>query len=238
MRDTLNLFARRFVAALQTATCLRPAAEAPPAPELVDASAGHVPGVGWLVGIAACLVFALASLLLRGNPWDALAAAVLSTIATVLLTGALNESALFRQAGRWSPRDAGLGALALFLLLAAKLVLLAALAARAEAALITALLAGHVVSRFAPLVAAHWLDTRESALRTLRAGALWCVIPVLLMVPAGGVAFPVVALLAAAVAGFALVRWTRGTGTVRDERDGALQQVCEVAFYLGAAIAA
>lgn len=237
LRDTLNLFARSFVLALQTSTRVRPAGEPAAAePDLLQASVGHLPGAGWLVGLAACLVFALTSLLLRGNPWEELAAAIACTMATVVLTGALHESGLFRFADRAGRRD-GLGPLALFLLLAAKLALLAAIAAAAEGRVITALFAAHVVSRFAPLVLAHWLDTSEAGLRTLRVGALWCVIPLLLMVPAGGAGFLVVPLLAAALAGFALVRLAPVTGESSGDRPGAVQQVCEVAFYLGAAIA-
>lgn len=242
LRDNLHLFARRFVLALQTSTRVRPAGEAPPAPpdaDLLQESAGHVPGAGWLVGLAACLVFALSSILLRGNPWDDLVAGVACIMATALLTGALNEGGLFRTADRLGRRDAGIGALVLFLLLAAKLALLAALAASAEAAVMASLFAGHVVSRFAPLVAAHWLDTSEPALRNLRAGALWCVVPLLLMFAAGGVAFLVVPLLACALAGFAIGRFVAAPrDPVAGERAGALQQACEVAFYLGAAIAA
>lgn len=236
MRDNLNLFARRFVLALQTSTRVRAAGDpAPPEADLLQSSAGHVPGAGWLVGITACLVFALSSLLLRGNPWEGLVAAVACTLATVLLTGALNEGGLFRTADRLGAADAGTGALALFLLLAAKFALLAALAAAAEAAVMAALFAGQVVSRFAPLLAAHWLDTSPQALRSLRVGALWCVVPLLLMVPAGGVAFLLAALIACALGGFAFARFAPGP---REPRAGALQQVCEVAFYLGAAVAA
>lgn len=237
LRETLNLFARRFGLALQSATRVRAAGLPEPAqPDQLQASAGHLPGVGWLVGIAACLVFAVTSVLLRGNPWAPLVAAIASTMATVLLTGARNESALFRFADAAGPRGGGLGALALFLLLAAKLALLAALAFAAEPAVMAALLAGHVVSRFAPLVASHWLDTSETGLRTLRIGALWCVLPLVLMAAAGGIAFLLVALVASGLAGFALLRLAgRRDG---EERAGAVQQACEAAFYLGAAIAA
>ena len=38
--------------------------------------------------VAACLVFALVGLLLRASPWGAAAAAVVSTILTVVITGA------------------------------------------------------------------------------------------------------------------------------------------------------
>ncbi|MBE7366763.1 adenosylcobinamide-GDP ribazoletransferase [Ramlibacter pallidus] len=233
-RDTLHLFGRRFALALQSSTRVRAPVEAPVEDDLLQSSTGHIPGAGWLVGLAACLVFALTSLLVG----QATAAAIACTVATVLLTGAQNESGLFRFADRMGRRDAGWGALALFLVLGGKLALLAALADRAEAAVITALFAGQVVSRFAPLVAAHWLDTREAALRTLRVGALWCVVPLALLAFAGGVAFLVAALLACALAGFALVRFTAPPEGARAERTGAVQQVCEVAFYFGAAIAA
>ena len=241
MRDNLNLFARRFALALQTSTRLRPSgAPLPPEPDadLLQSSAGHLPGAGWLVGLVACLVFALCSLFLRGNPWEALVAAVASTLATVLLTGAIHESGLHRSADRLGRRDAGLGPLALFLLLAGKFALLAALAAAAEAVVMAVLFTAHVVSRFAPLVAVHWLDTSAPALRNLRTGALWCAVPLLLVFAASGAAF-VLALLACAVAGFAFVRLLPDTREAANtDRHGALQQVCEVALYLGAALAA
>lgn len=241
MRDTLNLFARRFALALQSSTRMRAGgAVAPdevPAGDLAQAGAAHLPGVGWLVGIAACLVFALVSLLLRNNAWDPFVAAVACTIATVALTGALHESALFRFADRLGGAGNGHGALALVLLLAAKLGLLAALATDSEPAVITALFAAHVVSRFA-LVVTHWAGSAEGDTRSLRVGALWCIVPLALMVPAGGVAFLVLPLLASALAGFGMLRFCRNHPDSAAERPGVVQQVCEVVFYLGAALAA
>jgi adenosylcobinamide-GDP ribazoletransferase len=239
LSQTLNLPARRFAAAIRRFTCIRPAATLS-----ADSEAGedrrsalrHLPGVGWIVGMAACLVFALVSVLLRGNPWGPAVAAVASTIATVLLTGALHERALYLAAERLGP---GVGVLALGLLLAGKLALLAALASASEAGLMAALFAAHAVSRFAPLTMAHWLGSGDEVDPvTVRIGGLWCVAPLLLMVPAAGGAFLLVAILTCAVAGYALLRFCkRRDYAYGDQVLGTAQQVCETAFYLGAALA-
>lgn len=239
LRDTLNLFARRFALALQSSTRMRagtaqPESEEPPAD---PASTAHVPGVGWLVGIAACLVFALVSLLLRNNAWDPFVAAVACTTATLVLTGALHESAVFRFAGRVGNAADGHGVMALVLLFAAKLSLLAALAGASESAVIAALFAAHVVSRFG-LVVSEWAGSAGADTRNLRVGALWCVVPLALMVPAGGTAFLVVPLLMSALAGFGVLRFCRHRPEAAPDRPGVVQQACEVAFYLGAALAA
>lgn len=243
-RNTLNLFARRFTLALHDSTRMRAgeawSAEAEPVPEPELATTAHLPGVGWLVGIAACLVFAVFSLALGGTAWAPLVAAIACTAATATLTGARNESALYRladQAGGAAPA-AGHGVLALVLLLSAKFALLAALADASEPAVITALFAGLVVSRFMQLLA-HWAASAGSDSRSLGVGALWCAVPLVLMAAAGGVAFMLVPVALASLACFALLRWCRTRADLPTvERPGAVQQVCEVAFYLGAAVAA
>jgi hypothetical protein len=71
---------------------------APPAdadPDALRASDAHLPGAGWIVGLAGCLSFAVVALLLRGNPWGPAVAAIASIVATLLMTGAQAESALF-----------------------------------------------------------------------------------------------------------------------------------------------
>ncbi len=241
MRDTLNLFARQFSLALHNATRVRLGGPlAPPEdadPDALRASDAHLPGTGWIVGIAACLVFALVGLLLRASPWGAAAAAVVSTMLTVVITGARHESAAFRAAERLGSGQ-GFGVLAVVLLLAAKIVLLAAIASVSEAGVLAALFAAHVTSRFAPVVASRWLGDRQDV-RALRIGALWCVLPLALMFPASGWAFPLLAVLLAASACYALLRlWERRLGPGAQEDASALQQVWEVAFYLGAAIGA
>lgn len=241
LRDTLNLFARQFALALHNSTRVRLGGSLAPAPdadpEALRASDAHLPGTGWVVGIAACLCFALVGLLLRASPWGAAVAAVVSTVVTVLMTGARHEGAAYRAAERLGAGQ-GFGAIAVALLLAAKIVLLAAIASVSEAGVLAALFAAHVTSRFAPVVASRWLGDRQDV-RALRIGALWCLPPLLLMFPAGGWAFPLLALLLAAVACYGLLRaWERRQGSAAQEDSSALQQAWEVAFYLGAAIGA
>jgi adenosylcobinamide-GDP ribazoletransferase len=248
LRNTLNLFARQFVLALSQSTHVRlGGALAPPSDAdaaAVRASDAHVPGAGWVVGIAACVSFALIALVLRGSVWGPGVAAVLSTMVTVAMTGARYESALFRAAEQLEARlpgaatGSGFGTIALVLVLLAKISLLGAIASVSEAGVLAALLAGHVASRFAPLMAMYWLGTGTEA-RSLRVGALWCAIPLLLMAAAGGALFLGLALLVAALAGYAVLRWwKKRAGNAVPEDFAALQQVCEVAFYLGAAIGA
>jgi adenosylcobinamide-GDP ribazoletransferase len=251
LRDTLNLFARRYVLALQSSTRLRlPAAPAQPEPSAADADApapetgsvAHLPGAGWIVGLAAGLCFAVVALLLRGNDWGPAVAAVACTLVTVWLTGARHESALFRRADRLeqglpgAEGGAGYGVMALLLLLAGKLCLLAALGSASEPGVLAALFAGHVVSRWAPLLVGYW-GSAEGDKGALRVAGLWCIPPLLLMVVAGGVAFLLLALFASALAGYAMLRLRRRQPAAADEA-GAVQQVCELAFYFGAAIAA
>lgn len=241
LRDTLNLFARHFTLALQASTRVRP--HGPPAPsvasepDLQRAGTAHVPGAGWLVGIVACLVFAVVSLALRGNGYGPLAAAIASTMATVALTGAMHETALFRFA-EGTAREAGAGTLVLVLVLGAKFALVAALGSTFEAGVITALFAAHVVSRFA-LVVTHWAASTDGGTRSLGIGALWCLLPLALMAAAGGFVFLLMALLVGALACFAALRFCRARPDApAGERPGVVQQVTEIGFYLGAAIAA
>lgn len=251
-----TLFLRHYLVALQFFTRLPvtgPAAQWTGfGPELLRASAPHFPGVGLLVGLAACLVFAVVSLGLPDGPVAPLAAAAFSTAATALLTGAFHEAGLADTADGLAPQPArtgAFGALALVLVVGAKLALLAVLAAHSAAGVIVALLAGHAVSRFWPLVLVHTLahvggeaTGRSQPLadrldrRGLAIAGLWCAVPLLLMVAADGVPFLVLALALSAGALFGLRAWLRHriqgfTG----ESLGAAQQVCEVAFYLGAA---
>ncbi|MCD6078380.1 MAG: cobalamin synthase-like protein [Ramlibacter sp.] len=242
LRESLELFVRDLTLALRRFTRLRPGVhdgEAQGPASLVQA-----PGIGWLVGMAACLVFALVSVLLRGNPWSPAVAAVFSTLATVMLTGALHEGALFRTADRLDAAQPGaagsaLGVIASLLLIAGKLALLAALAAASEVALMATLFAAHVVSRYLPLVVGQRLDPSAVESRALGLAALWCVVPLLLMMAAGGPALPGMALLVAALAAFAMLHYLRRRDARFDDGVlGAVQQVCESAFYLGAAVAA
>jgi len=234
-------------------------------PQLLRSSSAHFPGVGWLVGLAACASFALFALLLHGSAFTALVAAIGCTAATALLTGAFHEDGLADVAdglGGSADREHALaimkdsrlgtyGVLTLVLAVAAKIALLAVLAGQSEAGVLLALFAAHVVSRFAPLLIVRQLryvgDEQASkskplveslGRRELAIAAAWCVPPLLLACLVRGIAFVAVPLLLAALAWWRMMRLfeTRLQGFTGDAL-GATQQVCEIAFYLGAAIA-
>lgn len=244
LHHTLNRFSRQYVLALHQYTRVRLGGALAPPPAAAgerDAPAvAALPGIGWLLGMAACLAFAIVSVALRGNAWGAGVAAVACTALTVSLTGALHETAFARVFAPPAPADASAarGTVAVVLIVAAKLSLLTALATASAAGLMAALFAGHVVSRYAPLLAADWLGSQQVDRAGLRRAALWCVVPLALMVPAGGVGCLVAALVAAAIGCVLLLRFNADAlRAADDDAIGAVQQVCEVAFYFGAAIA-
>lgn len=166
-------------------------------PEQFRASAAHFPGVGLLVGAVAAGVFAGAQALLPDTAFTPLLAAVLSTVATVLLTGAFHEDGLADVAdglgGSYhreraldimkDSRVGAFGALALVLALLCKVALLALLGSTQTLALEgdeavgpalyvgVALVLGHVVSRTLPLLLIRWLphvgDTATSKSKPL-----------------------------------------------------------------------
>ena len=110
-------------------------------PDMLRASAAHFPAVGMLVGAVAAAVYAAALAALPDTPFSPLVAAVLSTVATVMLTGAFHEDGLADVAdglgGSYDKQRAldimkdsrvgAFGALALVLALLAKVALLALL---------------------------------------------------------------------------------------------------------------
>ena len=230
-------------------------------PDLLRASAAHFPGVGWLAGLLACTVFAVLGLALPDSPYSPLVAAVGCTIATVWLTGGSHEKglaavadALGGNAGRLDAieimKDSRLGAyggLAVALALLAKVSLLAVLAAQSPAAVLASLLAAHVLSRFWPLILVRTLpyigDANAAPLaeridsRALGIAGAWCVLPLAVALLVQGVAF---ALMAIALSGLALLGmqrlFMRRLAGFTGDCLGAAQQVCEIAFYLGAAV--
>jgi adenosylcobinamide-GDP ribazoletransferase len=149
-------------------------------PAMLRASAAHFPGIGWLVGAVAAGVYALLVALLPPGLFTPLVAAALSTVATVLLTGAFHEDGLAdvsdglggsHEAPRAleimkDSRVGAFGALALVLALVCKLALVALLGSLetqvpdSDPAVFAldpwlapaALLAAHVVSRGLPLL--------------------------------------------------------------------------------------
>jgi adenosylcobinamide-GDP ribazoletransferase len=234
-------------------------------PDMLRASAAHFPGVGWLVGLAGCVVFAGLSWVLPATVFTPLAAAVASTICTVWLTGAFHEDGLADLVdglGGSADRERALeimkdsrigafGAIALVLALLLKVALLATLASVSPTAVLAALLAAHVVSRFWPLVLIRTLayvgDAAGSKSKPLAEritpaalwlGAAWCAVPVALAVVAQGPAVVLSGVVASAAAAWWMRRLlVRRLAGFTGDALGATQQLGELAFYLGTAIA-
>jgi adenosylcobinamide-GDP ribazoletransferase len=262
--------ARSFVLALQYFTRVPiPAALARwtgYSSELQRASLAHFPGVGILVALAAFACYWASAQLLPGSPLAALVAAVLSTMATLALTGALHEDGLADTADGLAgsaereraleimkdSRIGRIGALALMLVLLMKIGLLTLVgSAGGLPAVAAALLGAHAVSRGLTLVIVATLPnigqpaTSKSLGVAQRIGwpsvavaALWCLPPLLLAVALTSVAFAV----AACAAAVGTLLWMRHVFVRRlqgftGDCLGASQQYCECAFYLGAALA-
>ena len=142
--------------------------------EMQRASAAHLPGVGWLVGLWAAALLTLVLWLLPGSPWTPLLAALISTAGTLWLTGGFHEDGLADVAdglGGFVPAERSLeimkdsrlgsyGVMALVMALLTKVVLLAAVVdsmtpawGPVPAAILV--VAMHLLSRFAPLVLMH-----------------------------------------------------------------------------------
>lgn len=247
-------------------------------PAMLRASAGHFPGVGWLVG---ALVAGFAALLLACLPiggYSPLVVAVWSTAFGVLLTGAFHEDGLadvFDGLGGSPERERALiimkdsrvgafGAIALMLVLLAKVSLLALLGSVSSELLCSALFLAHVVSRTWPLLLIrlmpHVGDAAGSKSKPLAdqiSGAslftafIWCFMALALVVYVQvatdliAIDMPELALLQALGTALALSAaawglmgrwfWRRLQGFTGDCL-GATQQMCELAFYLGLAL--
>ncbi len=235
-------------------------------PAMLRASAAHFPGVGWIVGGSSALVlfaFLWALPPLPAAPW---VAAVASTVFSVLLTGAFHEDGLADLAdglGGSPDRERALlimkdsrigsyGAIALVLVLLTKVALLALLAQAGAVLAVLVLFAAHVTSRAVPLVVIRTLphvgDTPQSKSKPLAesignagllVGLLWWGLAMALVFWW----LPGAVLWAQAVLGALLgLAWMwrllrrRLQGFTGDGL-GATQQVSEVLFYLGAALA-
>ena len=154
-------------------------------------------------------------------------------------------------------RIGAFGAIALVLALLCKVSLLALLGSLSISVVCTALFLGHVLSRFWPLVVIRLLPhvgdvagskskplADQISLPALLAAALWCAgaLGVVLYAQCGAwavLAMPLVgALFASGLALLVLVRWfTQRLQGFTGDCLGTTQQVCEIAFYLGWALA-
>lgn len=175
MRHFLSQSIRHYLLALQFFTRIpvagRLAGWVGFSPAMLRASAGHFPGVGWLVGalLAGFTAWLMGSL--APSIFAPLVAAALGTALSVLLTGAFHEDGLADVAdglGGTQDRERALlimkdsrvgafGAIAVVLALLCKVALLALLGGVSAAWMCTALFLGHVVSRTWPLLLIRWL---------------------------------------------------------------------------------
>ena len=233
-------------------------------PAMLRASAAHFPGVGWLVGAMVAGVSVLLLKVLPPSAYVPLVVAVLGTAAGVWLTGAFHEDGLADVAdglGGSPQREQALlimkdsrvgafGALALVLMLLAKVSLLALIGSISAVAMCLGLFAAHVVSRMLPLVLIrampHVGDTATTKSKPLADQISTTSLVVAVLWSAGalaGVYFAydginlIVPVFAAVVALLWMWRlfWRRLQGFTGDCL-GATQQVCELAFYFGLAL--
>lgn len=234
-------------------------------PAMLRASAAHFPGVGWLVGGLTAAVFGALLGLLPAQPAAPWVAAVLSTVFSVLLTGAFHEDGLADLAdglGGSMDRERALdimkdsrigsyGALALVLAVLGKTALLALIAQSAGLwPAVAALFAAHVTSRCMPLFVIRTLphvgDTAASkskplaeaiSTKGLLAGLLWWALAMALVVMVFPTAPWVFAVLGAALGlGWMWRLLRRRLQGFTGDGLGATQQLSELLFYLGFAL--
>ncbi len=234
-------------------------------PAMLRASAAHMPAIGALIGALAAALFGLllsALPLVPAAPW---VAALASTAWSCWLTGAFHEDGLADLAdglGGSYDRERALdimkdsrigafGAMALVLALLAKVSLLALLGAHSLGAALAALAGAHVLSRLWPLFIVRWLphvgDTARSKSKpladqisrgALAAAVLWCFLPLALVYQAQAAMFLIASITASMAAAAWMGRWfARRLQGFTGDCLGATQQVGEIGFYLGAALA-
>jgi adenosylcobinamide-GDP ribazoletransferase len=240
-------------------------------PAMLRSSAAHFPGVGWLVGGIVVGFTALLMAYLPSNVFTPLVAAVWGTAVGVLITGAFHEDGLADVAdglGGTQDRERALvimkdsrvgafGAIAVVLVLLAKVSVLALLGSHSVVTLCSALFLAHVVSRTWPLLLIRLLphvgDAAGSKSKpladqittgSLGVAFLWCFSALALVeyaqtAPEIIATVPpisaVLAALAASLMAFGVMWWwfARRLQGFTGDCLGATQQVCELAFYLG-----
>lgn len=233
-------------------------------PAMLRSSAVHFPGVGWVVGGLSGAVFIGLCKALPPLPASLWVAAALSTVFSVLLTGAFHEDGLADLAdglGGSLDRERALdimkdsrigsyGALALVLAGSTKLGLLALIAQHSVVLAGAAIFGAHVGSRLLPLWIVHRLphvgDTARSKSKPLadamsgrallRASLWWW--PALLLLYA---LFPQVPWWGAMLGAVLGMLWVerllrRSLNGFTGDGLGAAQQVSEAAFYMGLAM--
>ena len=234
-------------------------------PELQRASAAHLPGVGWLMGLMAATAVLACNYVLPEHPMLPWVAAVISTMITLLATGGFHEDGMADVAdglGGHLPaeralevmKDSRLGAygvMALCMGLLAKTVLVALLLSTNIAAGALLLCCGHVLSRGAPLMLMRALRhvSQPATSKTLHiagkplpwrgvvTGLLWC-LPACVALQAylGWTVLLAALLTLALITSYMGWRFYRRLGGMTGDCLGATQQVCELGMYLAAGI--
>lgn len=220
-------------------------------PERMADSVRHYPLVGVLIGTFAAAVYTTAQLL-----FPPVVAVILSTVLTVLFTGAFHEDGLadtFDGVGGGLGVERSLeimkdsrvgtyGAIALFAVLAIKV---AALSALASSAVVICLISGHGLSRWSIVVViassryVRDAGTAKPTAEGIGSGSLVyaSVTALLCLALIGVVVTPVAAGCAAVglIAGHAAIRliFERKLGGYTGDCLGATQQVSEIGVYLG-----
>lgn len=221
-------------------------------PEKLGQAARFLPWIGWIVGLIGAAVYGLAVQVL---PVDV--AIVLAMAATIRATGAFHEDGWADTCdglgGGWSraqilkimkdSRIGSYGAIGLVLMLLAKYLALADLAAEQDYPLIAALLVAHPLSRLAAVSLMVVLDyaraddsaksasvARRPTAAELGIATLGGILPLLLL--NAGEALTVL-VLTAVVSVLAMRTFARRLGGYTGDCLGATQQVAELAIYLG-----
>ena len=263
-------FARHFLLAVQFFTRLpitgRLATWVGFSNSMLRASAAHFPGVGWLVGGSTAILFASALALLPSQAASVWVSAILSTLYSVVLTGAFHEDGLADTAdglGGAITRDRALeimkdsrlgtyGAIALFLALFCKLSLLVLLSQISTLWAVAGIFSAHVTSRFLPLFLIRFMkhvgDTPQSKSKPLAekignagvvVGFLWWMSAIALTAHLA----PAIPLWAGVMCSISCTLYVarilhRRLNGFTGDGLGATQQLAEIGFYLGLVLGA
>jgi adenosylcobinamide-GDP ribazoletransferase len=227
------------------------------------ASLAHFPGIGCLVGALSGLAFYATAAALpttAATPW---VAACLSTIVSVMISGAFHEDGLADMSdglGGVVTRERALeimkdsrigsyGAVALILVISTKLALVTMLGQLDFALAAWSLFAAHVFSRMMSLLVTVFLRNvgddsttktkplaNKTPLHTLGIASIWLVLADCLFASQYSVSHLFWASGVSLVAWFFLMRLlSRRLNGFTGDALGATQQICELAFYLGIA---
>lgn len=221
-------------------------------PENLSLATAYLPFIGWIVGLAAGSVWLAASYL--SNPSIAV---LCSMITSILLTGAFHEDGFADVCdgfgGGWTRekileimKDSRVGTYAsvgLILILALKFALLQAMAGL-ENNIIGVLVSGHALSRLMPVFVIYMLpysrDTDSKAKPVAEKPPFWVlamamvfgVLPLFVLAINFGQPLLLAVILFLGVITILMARYFRKwIGGYTGDCLGAIQQVCEVAFY-------